>query len=318
MLRSATAQVVTPLRLAAPDDGGASYEWEHIAYLLPGALPTLIDPGPDHLAHALLNGLADSGFAPTDIGQLLLTSHAAELAGCAYRFPAATIFAAPFDGSDRLLRAHRACARSLGDEVAEVTRATPAARACWESWQARHPIEPATFANLRPLADGALLLAGDSTLVASRRPAFSDTGMVFASLDGEALFAGEFGLLDDDLPVGDWQAFAEALGAITQGTLPQTLYPARGRIEATGQVAFRAMALSANNLISNLPLALARPATLQQLFERDLGYWPEAIAESALRLVRLRSALEELARAGVVYRKPAPTMLQTGYAMIPT
>ena len=47
-------------------------------------------------------------------------------------------------------------------------------------------------------------------------------------------------------------------------------------------------------------------------------YWPDAIAESALRLVRLRSALEELARAGVIYRQPAPTMLQTGYAMIPT
>ncbi len=315
---SAAGQTVTPLRLAAPADGAASYDWEHIAYLLPGALPTLIDPGPEHLADALLNALVESGIAPADIGQILLTSHAAEMAGSAHRFPSATIFAAPSEGTDRLLRAHRECARDLGEEVAHVTHATPSARACWERWQARHPALPVTLANLRPLADGALLLAGDGTLVASRRPAFSDTGMVFASLDGQALFAGEFGLLDDDLPVGDWQAFAESLGAITQGTLPQRLYPARGRIEASGQVAFRAMALSANNLISNLPLALARPATLQQLFERDLGYWPDAIAESALRLVRLRSALEELARAGVIYRQPAPTMLQTGYAMIPT
>ena len=318
MLPSAAGQTVTPLRLAAPNEGAASYDWEHIAYLLPGALPTLIDPGPEHLADALLNALAERGFAPADIGQLLLTSHAAEMAGSAHRFPSATIFAAPSDGTDRLLRAHRECARSLGEEVAQVTHAASSAHVIWERWQARHPVELATFANLRPLADGALLLAGDGTLVASRRPAFSDTGMVFATLDGEALFAGEFGLLDDDLPVGDWQAFAESLGAITQGTLPQRLYPARGRIEASGQVAFRAMALSANNLISNLPLALARPATLQQLFERDLGYWPDAIAESALRLVRLRSALEELARAGVIYRQPAPTMLQTGYAMIPT
>ena len=318
MLPSATAQTVTPLRLAAPDDGATSYDWEHIAYLLPGALPTLIDPGPEHLADALLNALAESGIAPSDIGQLLLTSHAAEMAGSASRFPSATIFAAPAASGDRLLRAHRECARSLGEEVAEATQATPSARAIWEHWQSLHPVTPVALANLRPLTDGALLLAGDGTLVASRRPAFSDTGMVFASLDGEALFAGEFGLLDDDLPVGDWQAFAESLGAITQGTLPQLLYPARGRIEASGQVAFRAMALSANNLISNLPLALARPATRQQLFERDLGYWPDAIAESALRLVRLRSALEELARAGVIYRQPAPTMLQTGYAMIPT
>jgi hypothetical protein len=315
---SAAGQTVTPLRLAAPADGAASYDWEHIAYLLPGALPTLIDPGPDHLGDALLNALADSGFSPADIGQLLLTSHAAEMAGSAHRFPAATLFAAPAADNDRLLRAHRECARSLGEEVAHVTHATPSACAIWEHWQALHPVTPVTLANLRPLADGALLLAGDGTLVASRRPAFSDTGMVFASLDGGALFAGEFGLLDDDLPVGDWQAFADSLGAITQGALPEKLYPARGRIEATGQVAFRAMALSANNLISNLPLALARPATLQQLFERDLGYWPDAIAESALRLVRLRSALEELSRAGVVYRQAAPTMLQTGYAMIPT
>jgi hypothetical protein len=269
------------------------------------------------LGDALLHALAESGFATTDIGQVLLTSHAAEMAGSVHRFPAATIFAAPSADNDRLLRAHRDCARSLGEEVAEVTQAAPSARAIWQHWQARHPVTPVTLSNLRPLTDGALLLAGDGTLVASRRPAFSDTGMVFASLDGGALFAGEFGLLDDDLPVGDWQAFADSLGAITQGVLPEKLYPARGRIEATGQVAFRAMALSANNLISNLPLALARPATLQQLFERDLGYWPDAIAESALRLVRLRSALEELARAGVIYRQPASTMLQTGYAMIP-
>ena len=317
MLPNAVGQTVTPLRLAAPDDGAASYDWEHIAYLLPGALPTLIDPGPDHLGNALLTALAESGFAPAEIGQILLTSHAEEMAGSAHRFPAATLFAAPHTADDRLLRTHRECARSLGEEIAEATQATPSARAIWEHWQARHPVTPVTLANLRPLADGALLLAGDGTLVASRRPAFSDTGMVFATLDGGALFAGEFGLLDDDLPVGDWQAFAESLGAITQGTLPKLLYPARGRIEASGQVAFRAMALSANNLISNLPLALARPATLQQLFERDLGYWPDAIAESALRLVRLRSALEELSRAGVVYRQPASTMLQTGYAMIP-
>ena len=66
MLPSATAQTVTPLRLAAPDDGATSYDWEHIAYLLPGALPTLIDPGPEHLADALLNALADSGIAPFD------------------------------------------------------------------------------------------------------------------------------------------------------------------------------------------------------------------------------------------------------------
>ena len=94
MLPSATAQTVTPLRLAAPDDGATSYDWEHIAYLLPGALPTLIDPGPEHLADALLNALAESGIAPSDIGQLLLTSHAAEMAGSASRFPSATIFAA--------------------------------------------------------------------------------------------------------------------------------------------------------------------------------------------------------------------------------
>ena len=102
---SATGQTVLPLRLAAPADGDASYDWEHIAYLLPGALPTLIDPGPEHLADLLLNALAESGIAPADIGQILLTSHAAEMAGSAHRFPSATIFAAPSDGTDRLLRA---------------------------------------------------------------------------------------------------------------------------------------------------------------------------------------------------------------------
>ncbi len=310
-------EAVIPLRLAEAQVGSEQGAWEHVAYLLTGAVPTLIDPGPAWLSDPLDAALDAAGFAPSAVQQVLLTSQAGEIAGGAARFTTARTFAVPAPAQDRLLLAHRNTAMALGDEVVAATAASERVREAWSSWCDRHRPNAEAHLRVRPLADGAVLLAGDLTLVASHRPAFSDTGAVFAALDGSLLFAGEFGVLDEDLPVGDWQAFAEALGAITQGTLPERLYPSRGRIEATGQVAFRAMALSANNLISNLPLALNRPATLQQLFERDLGYWPDAIAESALRLTRLRAALEELTRAGVVHRQKAATMLATTYAMVP-
>lgn len=317
MQHSGEAGPVIPFRLEPPATADEHYEWEHIAYLLHGAVPTVIDPGPSASGDALVAHLAEFGVDPSQVQQVLLTSQAREVAGAAERFPNARIFAAKLDADDQLLHRHRDLAFALGDEVVAATSPSASALDAWHRWRAHHAPAPLALSNLRPLADGAVLLAGDLTLVASHRAAFSDSGTVFAALDGSVLFAGEFGVLEEDLPVGDWQAFAEALGAVTQGALPDRLYPSRGRIEATGQVAFRAMALSANNLISNLPLALDRPATLQQLFERDLGYWPAAIAESALRLTRLRAALEELARAGVVHRQIAPSMLATTYAMVP-
>lgn len=317
MLHSGTSGPVVPLRLEPLLATAAEFEWEHISYLLPGAVPTVIDPGPAASGQALVAAVAAAGLGPSQVQQVLLTSQAREVAAAAERFPNARIFAAKLDTDDQLLRRHRAVAFALGDEVVAATLPSATALDGWQRWRALHAPAPLALPNLRTLADGAVLLAGDLTLVASHRAAFSDSGAVFAALDGSVLFAGEFGVLEEDLPVGDWQAFAEGLGAVTQGVLPDRLYPSRGRIEATGQVAFRAMALSANNLISNLPLALSRPATLQQIFERDLGYWPDAIAESALRLARLRAALEELARAGVVHRQLGPSMLATTYAMVP-
>lgn len=308
---------VLPIPLATTETVEAGYGWQHIAYLLPGALPTIVDPGPASASSALIAALSEQGFDGGDIRQVLLTSPASELAAGAAAFPHAVVRCGPRGVTDRLLCTHRGRAFALGDDVARHTDVGEDAVARWQRWKAMHtPADTLPFAS-RQLDDGAMVLAGDLTLVASHRPAFSDAGLVFATLDGSALFAGEFGVLDEDLPVGDWQAFAESLAQVTQGGPPERLYPSRGRIEASGHVALRSMALSANNLVTNLPLALARPATLVELFERDLGYWPDAVAESALRLTRLLAALEELARAGVVHRQPSASLLQTRYAMVP-
>ena len=305
-----------PIRLPAVAAAKTGYDWEHIAYLLPGSLLTLVDPGPSAAAEALLSALDARGVACSEVRQVLLTSPSAEIAANAHLFPHAVIRGGAKAGVDSLLRLHRATAAALGDEVAVLTAADALSQKQWQCWKEDHSGQQ-TATPWKPLDDGAMLIAGDLSLVASHRPAFSDGGVVYSALDGSLTFAGEFGVLDEDLPVGDWQAFADALAAVTQSGPPERLLPSRGRMEASGHVAFRAMALSANNLVTNLPLALARPATLVELFERDLGYWPEAIAESALRLTRLRAALEELSRAGVVYRQPGPSLLQTRYAMVP-
>lgn len=308
---------VIPIPLAAADTVQSGHGWEHIAYLLPGTLPTVVDPGPASASSALIAALSEHGFAGSDIRQVLLTSPASELAANTALFPDAVVRRGPRGVTDWLLSSHRDRASAVGDEVARHTAASEAAVARWRRWKELHaPADSPPFSS-RQLDDGAMVLAGDLTLVASHRPAFSDAGLVFASLDGSTLFAGEFGVLDEDLPVGDWQAFAESLAMVTQGGPPERLYPSRGRIEASGHVALRSMALSANNLVTNLPLALARPATLVELFERDLGYWPDSIAESSLRLTRLLAALEELARAGVVHRQPSASLLRTRYAMVP-
>ncbi len=285
-------------------------------YLLTGALPTLIDPGPAQAAGQVLDALAALGLGARDISRILLTSPEPDAAGAVTAFTHAVIRsgAAGLAAPDPLVASHRGLVARLARELVEAGLSGLAVELDRDTRLAT--AGPAVTA--QPLGDGELLLAGDLRLVAQPARGIAHAGILFGTVDGAWLWPGELGVIGDDLPVADFAAYTNTLASMTAGPVPERLFPARRSPELDGKTAFRGLALRSSNLVSNLPFVVEKPRSLRDIYLSDTGYWPDDAVKAAWTLTRLHLALSELTRAGVIHASARDgSLLHRVYGLVP-
>lgn len=274
-------------------------------YVLEGRLPTLVDTGAPGARDALVAALRELGLGVDAIRRVILTGPERNQTGGLPLFAQAVVFAA----DDPATRSPATWERARRDDLVATARALLALHPNVEGWSHEEVdrVEAAwldgvpSAVDLMAADEGLVIAAGDTNATAMVTPGAVPGGLSIRVEGSDALLAGRLFDLTDEHALADPSTYAEHLLRVSQ-VRPAWVGSLVGRVQRHPSVLFRATNLSVTNLLSNLQFVLTGTRNVEEVTWRDRGYRPRSVLRYAAWVMRYRSLLDELHRAGVAGR----------------